>query len=295
MVKTLIRLGIPYLADIDDLYWELPHYSNDKAVGDRAYTEYLDFLMGNAWGITCSTDYLRSRIGERFPKSRTFLVENCAPGWVAPPHSLVIANTDSVKFSSAEINWFAPLLRNFWNDGVGIQLIGENESLEGGVLSLRVHSLPRVTYQEYHKHLATHSYRLALVPVEDSPYARAKSAIKIHEFLSHGISVVASDIEPHRKFLAEYTDLPVALVANTEEAWATALEPYRSNRSEPERSDGRRLNEMLFRARKRQLDQWAEVFDALPRVEELPEKNRSVCRLLTAHNWYERIRRSVIR
>ncbi len=289
LVETAIKRGVPYLADIDDLYWELPDYSLDQAGGDKEYVTYLDFLLGNAATIVCSTDYLRGRIAERFPKVRTALVENSPPLWISPPGSILIANTDSVKLPPADIAWFAPLLRDFWDAGIGIQLLGENGALESGPLEFRCHVLPRLIYRDYHLHLSTHRYRLGLIPVEDSSYAAAKSAIKIFEFVNHGIPVIASDIEPHRRFVRDHPDCAVTLVPNTAADWSRALAPYRTL-SADEAPRGRAINATLHAASARQLEQWEEVLRMIPLDDDLSRRNRSIGRLLRLHAAYERLK-----
>jgi hypothetical protein len=293
LLSVVRRSGVPYLADIDDLYWELPDYSVDRATRDSAYLRYLDHLYGNAAVVTCSTEYLRERIAARFPAVKAVLVENATPAWIAPPGAILIANTDNIKIGAAELEWFAPLLRRCWDDGIGIQLLGENRALETPVLECRTHSLPRLNYLDYHAHLSTHRYRVGLVPVERSPYADAKSPIKILELMNHGIPVIASDTEPHRRFVAAHPGCEVTLVQNTEAEWSTALTRYSGAMSVNERERGRRVNTALCENQLRQLGQWEAAVAALPVVTDPAARTRALTAVLRAHGVFERIKRVV--
>lgn len=293
LLGVVKRSDLPYLADIDDLYWELPTYSADRAACDAAYLGYLDHLYGNAEVITCSTEYLRERLAVRFPTVKTVLVENAAPAWIAPPGALVIANTDNIKIGAAELAWFAPLLRRCWDDGIGIQLLGENRALSTPELECRAHSLPRLEYLDYHTHLSTHRFRAGLVPVEQSPYADAKSPIKILEFINHGIPVVASDTEPHRRFVAAHPGCDVTLVENTAAAWSAALARYTGAMSAEERERGRRVNTVLCDTQVRQLGQWEDAVAALPDVPDLSARTRSLTWVLRTHRVVERMKKIV--
>lgn len=272
---------IPYLVDIDDLFWELPDYSADEAKTDAEHLQSLESLCGHSWGLIASTPYLSKRLREKFPGKPVFLVENSPPAWHAPPGSLLIANTDALKMSSTNTEWFAKILHEAWELGVGLQLIGENDALTSCWLEPFAHSVPRLSYDEYHLMLRGGRFSLGLVPVEQSPYADAKSAVKILEMLTHGIPVVASETAPHRQLAEEHGTLPLRLVENTEEAWRNAICDAVGKLAGEQIETGKSVNAMLRETRIRQLSQWAEVYKSLPDVDELPAKNeklRKFCR-----------------
>lgn len=44
-------------------------------------------------------------------------------------------------------------------------------------------------------------FDIGLAPLEDTPFTRSKSPIKALEYMARGIPVIASDVEPYRKFI----------------------------------------------------------------------------------------------
>jgi hypothetical protein len=255
---------IPFLVDIDDLFWELPTYSSDQARHDDAYIRHLERLCGSAWGLIASTPYLRQRLQERFPGKPVFPVENSLPAWQTTTDAALIANTDALKLSRDDTVWFAKVVFALWNAGVGIQLIGENDALTDSWLEPYTHGLARLPYNEYLMRLNAGKYCLGLIPVERSPYADAKSPVKLIEFVSSGIPVIASDTAPHRQFLRDHPALPVTLVDNTEPSWQRAIASFIATRTPEQILAGQRVNHLLHDARSRQLTQWRDVYQNLP-------------------------------
>jgi hypothetical protein len=291
MLKTCQRNGIPYVVDIDDLFWQLPGYSSDTAQVDPVYRAFLEEMCAGAAVVVASTPFLQQQLQERFPRVQVALVENCSPGWFAPHGSALIANTDAVKLGAHDVSWFATLLGWLWGEGIGIQLLGDNAALGSGPAGMKMHSLPRASYFEYHQRLHWQGFRVGLIPVEASPYAQAKSAIKILEFVNHNIPVIASDSEPHRQLLARHPKLPVTLVENTEAAWGEALRSVVRAVPASELQSGVIRNQCLYETRERQLAQWSEVYQMLPRDPDIVRKNRAIERLFQAQAAYERVKR----
>lgn len=291
LLRVCRRAEVPYLVDIDDLFWELPQYSADTAQVDTVYRQFLEELCQGAAIIIASTPFLQARLQERYPHVVVCLVENCSPAWFAPHGAAVIANTDAVKLGVGELGWFAPLLEGVWGQGIALQLLGDNAALSDGELGLKTHSLPRTSYFEYQQRLHWQGFRVGLVPVESSPYADAKSAIKILEFINHGIPVIASDTEPHRSIVAQYPQIPVTLVPNTTEGWSTALATVVQRAAEAELAQGVAVNQCLYQTRRRQLEQWEDVFQRLPRLADIARRNNAVLRLFRAHGMFERVKR----
>ena len=65
------------------------------------------------------------------------------------------------------------------------------------------------------------AWDIGLVPLEDSPFNRCKSAIKTLDFAALGLALLASDVAVYRGSVA---DGPGGmLVTNTEDAWYLAL------------------------------------------------------------------------
>ena len=102
---------------------------------------------------------------------------------------------------------------------------------------------PMVTVGRYPERLAAMDLDIAVAPLVDHPFNRAKSALKLLEYGALAIPVVASDIEPYR-------EAPVSRVGDKPEAWIEAL------RSIARSSDA-------GRARGETLHQWVETKQTL--------------------------------
>ncbi len=258
-----ISAGVPYLVDLDDLYWELPRYSKDHYRHDRHQTEFMSDLLSQAAAIIASTPELKEHVEQQFPDKPVFVVENSPPAWVAPRCGVLIANTDAFKFSYDQLVWFVELLRFLFRSGLSIQLLGDNENLLDDCGDILVHSLPSEDYRSYLSTLSRSDFRLALVPVEHSSYADCKSAIKAIDFLSQRIPTIASDIAPYRRFSALHGWNHFRVVPNTLEAWRQAAESIVLQIPEAEREQGKEVNAMLIAARDTQLQQWLAVAEFL--------------------------------
>jgi len=97
---------------------------------------------------------------------------------------------------------------------------------------------PMVPVGRYPARLARLGFDIAVAPLVDHPFNRAKSALKLLEYGALALPVVASDIEPYRS-------APVIRVGDDPEAWIEAL------RSIARSSDG-------GRARGVELRRWVE-------------------------------------
>jgi hypothetical protein len=271
-----ISSGVPYLADLDDLYWETPGFSQDPVLKGQERLAFLDTLVKHAAAVIASTSELKEKLGQRFPDKPLFLVDNSPPAWVAPRYGVLIANTDSFKMGREHIRWFADLLRLLFQHGLSIQLLGHNENLLDQCSDILVHSLPPTDYRSYLLTLATSNFRLGLIPVEHSSYADCKSAIKAIEFLSQRIPVIASDVAPYRRLSGLHGMKHFHVVPNTLESWRQAAEAEISRIPEAEREEGKEINLMLLAARDTQLRQWLSVADFLRDLLPAPETMHQV-------------------
>ena len=75
---------------------------------------------------------------------------------------------------------------------------------------------PMVTVRRYPARLASLELDIAVAPLVDHPFNRAKSALKLLEYGALALPVVASDIEPYR-------EAPVSRVGDDPGAWIEAL------------------------------------------------------------------------
>ena len=100
-----------------------------------------------------------------------------------------------------------------------------------------------VTVGRYPARLAAMELDIAVAPLVDHPFNRAKSALKVLEYGALALPVVASDLEPYR-------EAPVSRVGDKPDAWIEALRAIA-------RSPG------AGRARGETLHQWVETKQTL--------------------------------
>jgi hypothetical protein len=285
-----LSAGVPYLVDLDDLFWDLPGYSVSSHIPAKYLLAFPEKLISGAAALTVSTHELKEHVERRYPGKPVFLVENCPPAWVAPRSGALIANTDAFKMGDHQIQWFIDLLRLIFEHGLSIQLLGENQNLFDQCTDIVVHSI-EVFGRSYLLNLAQSNYRLALIPVEQSSYADCKSAIKAFDFVSQGIPTVASDIAPYRRFAGQYGISDFHVVANSLEAWKPAVETIILQVPEDERRRGKKINAMLKTARDTQFQQWLAVIDFLHDRRPDAATMRRLCRKLRPYRFaYSKIR-----
>jgi len=82
---------------------------------------------------------------------------------------------------------------------------------------------PGVAIEKYPAKLAALNLDLALAPVEDNPFNRCKSNLRLLEYGACGFPVICSDIECYRY------DLPVTRVKNRFKDWLEAIEMHLSD------------------------------------------------------------------
>jgi hypothetical protein len=261
---TLLRLcrarDIPYVFDIDDLFWNLPEHSTDEARSIPGYTAELKPFIEGAALVTTTTQHLAREIEAAFKTRGIRIIPSALPpGLENPAGACCIANTDNFKLSGPDLDWFSEGLRTMSGAGVPIHVLGENVSLFAGEQDLILRAAPRLPYHEYLSHICRGGYRFGLIPVSDDDYSRCKSAIKAIEFLDAGMRVFASDIAPYRDFARDYPHPDLELVANTEPAWARVFDSIVKATPTEQRERGKKTLALESLTRERQISGWLSV------------------------------------
>ena len=91
-----------------------------------------------------------------------------------------------------------------------------------------------VTVPRYPARLAAMELDIAVAPLTDHPFNRAKSSLKLLEYGALALPVVASDLEPYR-------EAPVSRVGDNPDAWIEALRAI-ARSSDAGRSRGETLH-----------------------------------------------------
>jgi hypothetical protein len=271
LFRTLLNLcrarDIPYVFDIDDLFWNLPAHSNDEARA-AGYTEKLRPSIEGAALVTTTTPHLAREIDAAFKTRGVRIVPSALPpGLENPAGACCIANTDNFKLSGPDVDWFSEGLRTMSRAGVPVHVLGENTSLFGSEADLILRAAPRVPYHRYLSHICRGGYRFGLIPVSDDEYSRCKSAIKAIEFLDAGMKVFASDIAPYRDFARDHFHPDFKLIPNTQQAWTGVFDSIVSATPLEEREQAKKTLELESRTRGTQISGWLSVGnDLAPRV-----------------------------
>jgi hypothetical protein len=266
---TLCRTrDIPYVFDIDDLFWKLPAHSTDEARSTAAYAAELRPFIEGAALVTTTTQHLAREIEAAFTTTGVRIIPSALPpGLENPAGACCIANTDNFKLSGPDVDWFSEGLRTMSRAGVPIHVLGENASLFSSEADLVLRAAPRVPYQEYLSSICRAGYRFGLIPVSDDEYSRSKSPIKAIEFLDAGMKIFASDIAPYRDFARDHPHPDLTLVPNTQHAWAEVFDFIVSATPLEEREQAKNTLRLESRTRATQISGWLSVAKELaPRV-----------------------------
>jgi len=280
---------IPYVFDIDDLFWNLPAHSADEARSIAAYSAELKPFIEAAALVTTTTQHLAREIDAAFKTTAVRIIPSALPpGLENPAGACCIANTDNFKLSGPDLNWFSEGLRTMSEAGVPIHVLGENASLFSSDTDLVLRAAPRVPYQEYLSNICRGGYRFGLIPVSDDEYSRCKSAIKAIEFLDAGMKVFASDVAPYRDFARDQPHPDLTLVPNTQAAWTNAFEWIVSATPLAEREQAKRVLQLESRTRRTQISGWLSVGRELtPRVPR--SAHRHLQNRLRLMQWVDRL------
>jgi glycosyltransferase involved in cell wall biosynthesis len=138
---------------------------------------------------------------------------------------------------AADLRLLEPVLRATWRD-IDWVFLGMCPP-ELRPMAAEVHEM--VPIARYPETLASLALDAAVAPLEDHPFNRAKSNLKLLEYGVLGIPVVASDLEPYR-------GAPVILVPARDADWIDAVRAYAQDR-EKAREAGQRLREWVASGR----------------------------------------------
>src|SRR5262245_54163075 len=117
------RRGIPYVFDIDDLFWKLPGHSTEES-RSAAYMEDLRPFIESAALVTTTTQHLAREIEAAFKTRGVRIIPNALPpGLENPAGACCIANTDNFKLSGPDLEWFSDGLRTMSKAGVPIHVL----------------------------------------------------------------------------------------------------------------------------------------------------------------------------
>ena len=277
--KILVKLKIPYIFDIDDLYWDLPQNSIDMAGSSSVYRDFIDKMILNASVITTTNEFLKSKLEARFkPRKANIIVKvipNCVPNWDIPRiqnvdkrSGVLIANSDVFKLTGEDSHgknyqWFSELLIKLFKNNIPVQFLGGNNGALPIDDELKFYFLENCGYQRYLEVLNSRNFEYGLIPVGNSEYADAKSEIKIQEFLHAGMKVFASKILPYTNFIDNNQIFAerLTIVDNSKEEWERCVKEIIQNGNKEPNLEG------FYNQRLEQSKAWEDVLFTLSNLE----------------------------
>jgi hypothetical protein len=269
---------IPYIFDIDDLFWKLPNTSCDEASSKTNYTDSIRELIQQARVITTTNQILADEIHKEFGCSDIAVIPNASLSGYEIGGGAVIANTDNFKLDQNATAWFREELHLLAEAGVPVHVLGENPALFSEDKDLVFRSAPRVSYSEYLRGLTAARHRFGIIPVSQNSYSDCKSAIKALEFLSAGMRVYASDVGPYRELAKQHPHPQLILVPNTQSAWNSAFKEMIALMPSAERSTMQGTLKMEVATRRAQIEGWRGVVTRIQA--EVPKNGHRVIRAI---------------
>ncbi len=223
LMRRARAAGAAAIYEIDDLLTALPaHVSNHAAVQARQ-TE-LRHCLAQADLVTVSTH----RLGQALGCPRWACVPNSAVSAIAGPLPVQDPGSGAVSLVFASMEHLAsdfifPALQGLQQQHPGAaQIVVFGPPAAAFVRAgLQVRAMPLMPRAQFIDNVRSLPNPLAVIPLEDSPFAACKSAIKWFEYGQAGVPSLCSDVPPYADVVQ--TGQTGGLVANTVAAWQEAL------------------------------------------------------------------------
>jgi glycosyltransferase involved in cell wall biosynthesis/GT2 family glycosyltransferase len=227
------RSGARLVYDLDDDLLAIPP-SHPDAAWLRPRAKVVRRLLDVADEVWVSSAGLAERLGQIRPDTR--LVPNglderiwaygrVPPRWQPDPIRILCMGSATHERDLALILPALQRLRTDYPDRVTIDVIGMTPSfaLPPGLRRL---SPPFYATQSYPAFVhwintVTPGWHVGLAPLADTPFNRAKSAIKTMDYAAMGLAILASDVPAYHGSLAD--GVAGRLVSNEPDAWLDAL------------------------------------------------------------------------
>lgn len=229
LLAALAEAGTDYAVELDDDLLDVPE-DKDPTGGYRAYGPLLRDLIAGARLVTASTPPLAERLRALNPRTRLLpnLLDEAlwrGPMPEASPGAGITALYMDDTTHGADFDMIAPALARVAADHPGFRLavIGVHDgTLPDWAERITVPDAAK-TYNRFVPWLKSiaSGFDFGLAPLQDTPFNRHKSALKLLDNLALGLPVLASDVLPYRAMAGGRDG--VTLVRNDPEAWKGAL------------------------------------------------------------------------
>jgi glycosyltransferase involved in cell wall biosynthesis len=220
------------VADCDDLVFDpdMAEFSPGVVNGIVGLEQTREMFANNRAAlqkfsrISTSTEPLAEEMQRVFPKAKIIVIPNAVyHGWLDLPEPLhprpkILTYLPGTRSHDRDFQIVAPVLEDLLSRHPEIRL-HVTGPLSFGVRARegQIMAKEKVEFSIYHERVA--EGRVNLAPLEESPFNRCKSALKILEAGFFGIPTVCSDFPDARRFLGAG-----AHIARSPEDWRAALE-----------------------------------------------------------------------
>jgi len=230
LVRQLQAMGKKCVFEIDDAFDAMEdwHAFSDQYKRDEEKKLVIE-MMTTCDAVVVSTNWLRLRYGVYNPKIT--VIPNMIPvdDWFQAirPDSQESYNEFRVLWAGSPSHWgdleiVGKALSKFAQTHATVKLVffgREPVGLDVPKSQVEVHEF--VDFSVYPQKLAELSADVAIAPLADVPFNRAKSNVKILEYWATGYPVVASSVGPYLDTITSGKD---GILCETEEEWVTSLE-----------------------------------------------------------------------
>lgn len=266
LIQAFQDLGIAVVVDVDDAVWRIEKDNgsyrrwNQVVVGKRRF-EHLDEACRLADLVTVSTPALQPRYGLDARVLRNGLPGHAFAKWSGPrDRPIRIGWSGSLSSHPNDLQIMGDAVANVIrdNDDVTLHIVGDMEPVADllGVPRDRATGTGWLSIDQYHE--ALRDIDVMFVPLKDTYFNRAKSALKVQEAAAAGCVVVASATPENRRLFERGEYMGGMLDADDDQHWEWALnrgiKDARAGRSDPES-----VRDLSYR---RRWQEWADAWQA---------------------------------
>lgn len=198
--RRLSRVGVPVVFDLDDALYLPPPSADQGAATRRRYRRNFEATAAAADLVVCGNEEVTAHV----PHGRTAVIPTAVdcrvfrPGAAAPAAGPVVGwvgHSDNLPYLEA----LASPLRELASRLPGLRLVvvaDRAPSIDGVDIEFRKWSLDREV-------ACFDGIGVGVMPLADSPWARAKCAFKLLQYMALGIPAVASPVGVNRDLVQD--------------------------------------------------------------------------------------------
>ena len=221
--KLVFRSGIPVVVDCDDAFF-LTYNEHPNRMVKAVLSGKIDRLIRGAAAVTCGNDFLRDYTASLCPN--TMVVPTVVDTDIYRPVDRAGDGPPVIGWIGSPSTWqyvkpLLPLLERLCASGrARFRAIGPGWRAEPD----RFPGLELVPWSETNEVAEVQGFDIGIMPLIDTPWARAKSGYKLIQYMACGIPSVASPIGVNASILEENTGILATDLDEWERALASLVE-----------------------------------------------------------------------